>query len=74
MYTCIDHDDGSDYYLDTRNVCVFAGMKNYIGQNKNWDSNLIAYPEGSLAQNRSGMACVWTSMYMAGNKSGWLCG
>lgn len=28
MYTCLDHDDGSDYYLDTRNVCVFAGMKN----------------------------------------------
>ena len=34
MFTCLDHDDGSDYYLDTRNVCVFAGMKNYIGQNK----------------------------------------
>ena len=32
MFTCLDHDDGSDYYLDTRNVCVFAGMKNYIGQ------------------------------------------
>ena len=25
MFTCLDHDDGSDYYLDTRNVCVFAG-------------------------------------------------
>ena len=34
MFTCLDHDDGSDFYLDTRNVCVFAGMKNYIGQNK----------------------------------------
>ena len=67
MYTCLDHDDGSDYYLDTRNVCVFAGMKNYIGQNKNWDSNLILYPEGAFSQNRSGMACVWTSMNMAGN-------
>jgi hypothetical protein len=69
MFTCLDHDDGSDYYLDTRNVCVFAGMKNYIGQNKIWDSNLIAYPDGALAQNRSGMPCVWTSMNMGGNRS-----
>ena len=91
MFTCLDHDDGSDFYLDTRNVCVFAGMKNYIGQNKIWDSyahrqsavacdlwatfgqiacvyrNLIAYPDGALSQNRSGMPCVWTSMNMAGN-------
>eukprot|EP01052_Picozoa_sp_SAG31_P004018 SAG31_NODE_161_length_21899_cov_16.832844_18_plen_182_part_00 len=69
MFTCLDHDDGSDYYLDTRNVCVFAGMKNYIGQNKIWDSNLIAYPDGALSQNRSGMACVWTSMNMGGDHS-----
>lgn len=27
MFTCLDHDDGSDYYLDTRNVCVFAGTE-----------------------------------------------
>jgi hypothetical protein len=67
MFTCLDHDDGSDFYLDTRNVCVFAGMKNYIGQNKIWDSNLIAYPDGALSQNRSGMPCVWTSMNMGGN-------
>ena len=58
MFTCLDHDDGSDFYLDTRNVCVFAGMKNYIGQNKNWDSNFIVYPDGALRQNRSGMPCV----------------
>ena len=45
MFTCLDHDDGSDYYLDTRNVCVFAGMKNYIGQNKVCDSSLVvAHP------------------------------
>lgn len=69
MFTCLDHDDGSDYYLDTRNVCVFAGMKNYIGQNKIWDSNLIAYADGALSQNRSGMPSVWTSMNMAGDKS-----
>jgi len=73
MFTCLDHDDGSDFYLDTNNVCVFAGMKNYIGQNKVWDSNLIAYPDGALSQNRSGIACVWTSMGMAGNLSGHPC-
>jgi hypothetical protein len=43
-------------------------MKNYIGQNKIWDSNLIFYPEGAAAQNRSGMSCLWTSMDMAGDK------
>ena len=69
MFTCLDHDDGSDFYLDTRNVCVFAGMKNYLGQNKIWDSNLIAYADGAFAQNRSGMPAVWTSMNMAGNRS-----
>lgn len=69
MFTCLDHDDGSDFYLDTRNVCVFAGMKNYLGQNKIWDSNLIAYADGALSQNRSGMPAVWTSMNMAGNRS-----
>ena len=48
---------------------VVLGMKNYIGQNKIWDSNLIAYPDGAISQNRSGMPCVWTSMNMAGNVS-----
>ena len=67
LFSCLDHDDGSEYYLDTRNVCVFAGMKNYIGQNKIWDSNLIIFPEGSASQNRSGMSCIWTSMDMAAN-------
>ena len=34
-----------------------------------WDSNLIVYPDGAQRQNRSGMACVWTSMNMGGNRS-----
>lgn len=67
MFTCLDHDDGSDYYIDTNNVCVFAGMKNYLGQNKIWDSNLIVYAEGATRQNRSGMPGIWSSMNMAGN-------
>ena len=53
--------------LDTRNVCVFAGMKNYFGQNKVWDSNFIIYPDGAQRQNRSGIACIWASMNQAGN-------
>ena len=44
-------------------------MKNYIGQNKVWDSNLIAYADGALSQNRSGMPSVWTSMNMGGDRS-----
>jgi hypothetical protein len=69
LFSCLDHDDGSEYYLDTRNVCAFAGMKNYIGQNKIWDSNLLLFPEGAKSQNRSGTSCIWTSMDMAGNQA-----
>lgn len=71
LISCLDHDDGSEYYLNTRNICVFAGMKNYIGQNKIWDSNLIVYPEGARSQNRSAgsTSCIWTSMNMGGNQS-----
>lgn len=69
LFSCLDHDDGSEYYLDTRNVCAFVGMKNYIGQDKIWDSNIIVFPEGAESQNRSGMPCIWTSMDMAGNAS-----
>jgi hypothetical protein len=68
LFSCLDHDDGSEYYLDTRNVCVFAGMKNYIGQNKIWDNNLLVFPEGAKSQNRSGSSCIWTSMDMAGDR------
>lgn len=68
LLSCLDHDDGSEYYLDTRNVCVFAGMKNYIGQNKIWDSNLIIHPEGPALQNRSSIPCLWTSMNMGGQQ------
>jgi hypothetical protein len=68
LFSCLDHDDGSEYFLDTHNVCAFAGMKNYIGQNKIWDSNLIVFPEGTASQNRSGTSCIYTSMYMNGKK------
>ncbi|KAG7356230.1 hypothetical protein IV203_000916 [Nitzschia inconspicua] len=73
LFTCLDHDDGSEYYLDTRNVCAFAGLKNYIGQNKIWDSNLLVFAEGAKSQNRSGTPCIWTSMDMAGDKEALPC-
>jgi len=40
-----DHDDGSEYYNDTKNVLVYGGCKNYLGSNKACGpDNLIIWP------------------------------
>eukprot|EP00038_Savillea_parva_P001128 m.101630 g.101630 ORF g.101630 m.101630 type:complete len:913 (-) comp10400_c0_seq1:76-2814(-) len=44
LFPCVDNDDGSAYYFISKNVCVYGGMKNYLGQDKVWDQNLIVYP------------------------------
>jgi hypothetical protein len=41
----LDHDDGSNGYLDTFNVLAFSGFKNYLGFNRTWQSNLIIRPD-----------------------------
>ena len=40
----IDHDDGSQRYNDTSNVLAWGGCKNYRGNGKSCDHNLILYP------------------------------
>eukprot|EP00456_Euglypha_rotunda_P058091 TRINITY_DN48206_c0_g1_i7.p1 TRINITY_DN48206_c0_g1~~TRINITY_DN48206_c0_g1_i7.p1 ORF type:complete len:261 (-),score=33.77 TRINITY_DN48206_c0_g1_i7:10-792(-) len=40
----IDHDDGSQFMNDTKNVMVWGGCKNYLGNSKSCDNNLIIYP------------------------------
>ena len=42
---CLDHDDGSNAYTDTRNVLVGAGLKNWQGFNRTWRGNLIVRPD-----------------------------
>ena len=40
----IDHDDGSQFFNDTHNFMVFGGCKNYLGNSKSCDANVIVYP------------------------------
>lgn len=46
----IDHDDGSNHYLDTLNVLMYSGQKNYIGWEKHAVQNLYIRPD--LADSR----------------------
>jgi len=41
---CTDHDDGSQFMNDTSNAMVWGGCKNYLGNSKSCDHNLIIYP------------------------------
>ena len=41
----LDHDDGSNAFLDTRNVLVGAGFKNWEGFNRTWRGNLVIRPD-----------------------------
>ena len=45
-YQCtwpIDHDDGSNHYLDSYNVLWYGGAKNYLGHDKHSMLNLYLY-------------------------------
>lgn len=37
-------DDGSQYFNDTENFMVFGGCKNYRGDHKSCDRNIIVFP------------------------------
>jgi len=41
----LDHDDGSNAWLDERNVLAWAGVKNWQGFNKTAANNLIVRPD-----------------------------
>jgi hypothetical protein len=41
----LDHDDGSNAFIDTSNVVYAAGMKNFLGFHKNTDGNLFVRPD-----------------------------
>ena len=45
-YQCtwpIDHDDGSNHYLDSYNVLWYGGAKNFLGHDKHSMNNLYLY-------------------------------
>ena len=64
----IDHDDGSQYWNDTRNVMLWGGCKNYLGNHKSCDHNVIIHP-GIEARSAGGRKCqtddnnVWQEQY-----------
>lgn len=42
---CFDNDDGSSWYLEQNNFCVYGGMKNdFEGSNKRSSNNVHAFP------------------------------
>jgi len=45
----LDHDDGSAYYEDAFNFLVYAGTKNYLGDNKRMVGNIIIHPDAGLS-------------------------
>ena len=61
----IDHDDGSQFYNDSSNVMAWGGCKNFLGNSKSCDHNLIIYPG---IPNRSQVciaitaSCFWVQL------------
>lgn len=45
MFPAIDNDDGSAFYHMSNNFLVYGGCKNYLGHDKIWVENVIAYPD-----------------------------
>ena len=41
----VDHDDGSSFYLDSYNMNMYSGSKNYLGHSKSNDHQLFVYSD-----------------------------
>jgi hypothetical protein len=52
----IDHDDGSQFFLDSFNALFFGGCKNYLGHSKQCNDNVIVYP-GVSGRSDGGRYC-----------------
>jgi hypothetical protein len=69
----IDHDDGSQYFNDTQNFMVFGGCKNYLGNHKSCDHNVIVHP-GIPGRSAGGRRCqtddnkIFADQYHDGNR------
>jgi hypothetical protein len=53
LYPSVDNDDGSSLYWVANNVMIYGGAKNYLGDTKIWQSNIIVFPD-----RWSGDACL----------------
>eukprot|EP00658_Telonema_sp_P-2_P062380 TRINITY_DN51040_c0_g1_i2.p1 TRINITY_DN51040_c0_g1~~TRINITY_DN51040_c0_g1_i2.p1 ORF type:complete len:398 (-),score=92.79 TRINITY_DN51040_c0_g1_i2:286-1479(-) len=52
----IDHDDGSQRFNDTANLMVWGGCKNFLGNHKSCDHNVILHP-GIANRSAGGRRC-----------------
>ena len=50
-FTSPDHDDGSEFFTDTANVAVYAGCKNFKGNNKTCANSVIVSTDWCLTLN-----------------------
>ena len=48
----LDHDDGSDYWVDTNNFLVYGGYKNNFGHSKTTINNTYIYPDADRGNKR----------------------
>jgi hypothetical protein len=49
----IDHDDGSNSYLDRHNFLAWGGAKNYGGFNRTYKGNFYLYPDAAAPADRA---------------------
>merc|ERR1712008_10983 len=63
----IDHDDGSQRFNDTENLMVFGGCKNFLGNSKSCDHNLIIYP-GINSRSTGGKRCQTDDNHVFANQ------
>ena len=56
----VDHDDGSAYYLDSYNMYMYSGTKNYLGHSKVNDHQLFAYSDVHPGYGFPGCQCDFT--------------
>jgi hypothetical protein len=67
-----DHDDGSQFVNDVGNMMVWGGCKNYMGNHKQCDDNVILYP-GIGGRSAGGRRCqtddngVFAEQFHTGN-------
>ena len=53
----IDHDDGSKFFIDSENVLVGSGVKNFLGNTKHFIGNLM------IGAGEKGICCCKPPRY-----------
>jgi hypothetical protein len=59
--TALDHDDGSNGWVDTENILLWSGSKNLMGYNKRSERNLMVYVDYNPALLLSHARVGWSA-------------